>query len=106
MIDDISSARSGEWYSKLKIISRYDQGKSEVVQVEDISHFGDQEQAELIADKLAKISNIYNYKRVDIKDISFPPFSSEDIPQFTTKQVKEYISRVKFKKSCPAVDIP
>ena len=74
--------------------------------MEEISHLGDQEQAELIADKLAEISNTYSNKGVELKDISIPYFSPQDIPQFSNSKVKEYKSRIKTKKYCPAGDIP
>ena len=48
MIDTIKEAKPGEWYSSLKRISRFDQGKGEVLQVEEISHMSDQQQAEMI----------------------------------------------------------
>ena len=104
MIDDVTSARSGEWYSKLKRMTRQDQGKSEATRVEEISHLSDQEQAELIADNLAEISN--SYKGVELSDITYPPFSTQDIPQLSTQRVKEYILRIKTKKSTPPGDIP
>ena len=104
MIDDIKSAKPGEWYSKLKRITRYDQQKSEVIQVEEICHLDDQEQAERIADNQARISN--TYKEVKISDISIPPFEDKDIPQFSTHQVREYILRLKSSKSTPPGDIP
>ena len=71
MIDNIKSANGGEWYSKLKRISRFDQGKSEILQVEEISHLNDQEQAERIADKVSEISN--TYKEVEMTAILIPP---------------------------------
>ena len=104
MIDDVMSAQSSEWFSKLKRISRYDEGKSEVIQVEEISHLSDQEQAEMIADKLSAISN--SYKGVEMTDILIPPFSFQDIPQIPIQKVKEYISKIKAKKSTPLGDIP
>ena len=104
MIDDVASAKSGEWYSKLKRMTRQDQGKSEETQVEEISHLSNQEQAELIADQLAEISN--SYKGVEISDIVIPPFSPQDIPQLSTQKVKKYILRIKLKKSTPPGDIP
>ena len=64
MIDDIILSNSGEWYSKLERITRYDQQKSEVIQVEEICHLDDQEQAEMIADNQARISN--TYKEVEL----------------------------------------
>ena len=104
MIDDIKEARPGQWYSILKRISRYDQGKSHDIQVEEISHLSPQEQAERIADNQAQISN--SYKSVELKDIPIPHFSVEDIPQFTPSQVKQYIYRLKSRKSTPLGDIP
>ena len=104
MLDDIKQAKPGEWYSKLKRITRFDQGKSELLQVDEISHLDDQEQAERIADNQAAISNLY--KEVQISDIQIPPFVSEDIPQFNSSQVRELILQLKPKKSTPPGDIP
>ena len=104
MIDNIKVSQPGEWYSKLKRISRIDQGKGEVLQVEEISHLSDQEQAEMIADQQALISNLY--KGVELSDIYIPPFLPEDIPQLKSSQVKEYILKLKTKKSTPRGDIP
>jgi hypothetical protein len=104
MIDDIKSSRPGEWYSKLKRITRFDQQKSEITQVEEISHLDDQEQAERIADNQARISN--TYRQVELSDISIPPFKTEDIPQLSPAKVREYILRLKSKKSTPPGDIP
>ena len=81
MIDDIKDSKPGEWYSKLKRITQQDQGKSDIIQVEEISHLSDQQQAELIADKQAEIRN--SYKEVKLSDISIPPFEFQDIPQLT-----------------------
>ena len=104
MIDDLKSAKSGEWYSHLKRMTRYDQSKSEIVQVEEISHLEDQEQAERIADQLAQISQ--TYKGVEGSDIVIPQFFPDYIPQLTVAKVREYISRLKPKKSTPLGDIP
>ena len=58
----------------------------------------------MIADQQAQISNLY--KGVELSDIDIPPFLPEDIPQLTSSQVKEYILRLKTKKSTPPGDIP
>ena len=104
MIDDVKGAKSGEWYSKLKRITRYDQGRSDVIQVEEINHLNDQDQAEMIASHQATISN--SYKGIERSDIDIPPFGPEDIPQLTESKVKEYIARLKSKKATPPGDIP
>jgi hypothetical protein len=104
MIYTIKEAKPGEWYSSLKRISRFDQGKGEVLQVEEISHLSDQQQAEKIADHQAAISNLY--KGVELKDIDIPPFTEEDIPLLGVKEVKEYILKLIVKKATPPGDIP
>ena len=59
MIDDVMTARDSQWYSKLKRISNYDQMKGDILQVDEISHMPDQDQAEAIADTFFSISNLY-----------------------------------------------
>ena len=71
MIDDVMQAKSGQWYSKLKRITNYDQSKSEVTQVDEINHLSDQEQAEAIADSFSAISN--EYQPVNREDIQIGP---------------------------------
>ena len=88
-IDDLKAAKSGQWYSQLKRITRYDQGKEEIIQVEEISSLSDQDQAEMIADHLAQISQ--TYEEVRASDIDIPLFDIKDIPQLTVTEVKEYI---------------
>ena len=88
----------------MKRITRQDQFKSEIIQVEEISHLSDKEQAELIADQQAEISN--SYKGIEWKDITIPPFKQEDIPHFAQSQVKGFIHRLKSKKSTPKGNIP
>ena len=104
MIDNIKQASPGTWYSKLKRISRVDQGKSEVLQVEEISHLNDQQQAEMIADQQSEISN--SYKGVELTHVLIPQFTPEDIPQLSQAQVKEYILKLKSNKATPPGDIP
>ena len=67
MIDDIKDAKPGEWFSKL------DQGKSDTIQAQEISHLSDKDQAERISDKQAEISNIY--KEVSLSAISIFPLN-------------------------------
>ena len=70
MIDDVMQAKSGQWYSKLKRITNFDQSKSEVTQVDEINHLSDQDQAEAIADSFSAISN--EYQPVSREDIKIP----------------------------------
>ena len=59
MIVNVMTAKDGQWYSKLKRITNFGQDKSDLVQVDEISHMTDQEQAEAIADSFSSISNEY-----------------------------------------------
>ena len=76
----------------------------EIIQVEEISHLSDKDQAELIADQQAEISN--SYKGIEWTDITIPPFKQEDFPHFTQSQVKGLIHGLKSKKSTPKGEIP
>ena len=49
MIDDVVTAKSSQWYSKLKRMLNIDQHKTEKVEVEEISHLSDKEQSDFIA---------------------------------------------------------
>ena len=60
IVSDLKHSNPGQWYSKLKRMSSYDQLKCEQVNVEDISDFTDIEQAEMIAENFSKISNEYD----------------------------------------------
>ena len=104
MIDDVNRAKSQNWYSKLKRITRFDQGRSEKIQVEAINHLRDQNPTEMVADHQAKISN--SYKGIKRMKIDIPSFGPEDIPQLSEAKVQEYICMLKSKKFTPPGNIP
>ena len=54
MIDDVMTSGEAQWYSKLKRITNYEQTKSETIQVDEISHMSDQEQASASASDILK----------------------------------------------------
>ena len=86
MIDDVMEAKSGQWYSKLKRITNFDQTKTDKLQVDEISHLSDKDQAEAIADSFTAISN--EYEPVKKANIKIPPFSSSDISQKISSEHK------------------
>ena len=100
----LKSAKSGQWYKELKKITSFEQHKSENPQVTEISHLPDQEQAELIADKFAQVSQ--EYDEVKVGDVKIPEYSHEDIPIITETKVKEYLDKVNVKPSQVENDIP
>ena len=103
-IDEVMTARSGQWYSKLKRISNFDQTKSETIQVDEISHLSEYEQAERIADSFSVISN--EYKEIRKDDIDIPLFSRSSIPQYKPHEIKKYLQKIKTNKSTAPGDIP
>ena len=94
----------GKWYSALKRISSFDQIKTEQPVVDEINHLPDQEQAELIADQFASIQN--EYQALEKDDVSIPPFSAADVPQFHPSQVWFALSRIDGRKSTVPGDVP
>ena len=104
MIDDVMTARDSQWYSKLKRITNYGQTKSDLVQVDEISHLSDKEQAEAIADSFSAISN--EYEPVNKDAINIPPFQNSDIPQLKPYQVRKHLEKIKTNKSTAPGDIP
>ena len=104
MIDEVMTAKSGQWYAKLKRITNFNQQNSDIVQVDEISHLPDQDQAESIADSFSAISNEYEPVKKD--DIRIPPFSQSSIPQFKPYTIRKYVEKIKTNKSTAPGDIP
>ena len=82
----------------------YDKIKTEPVVVDSIKHLDNQEQAETIADKLAKVSQ--EYEPLQNSHIDIPDFDSETIPVFKKEDVQKHLERVKLKKAAPPGDLP
>ena len=57
------------------------------MEVDDIKNFTEEQQAELIADRFAQVSN--EYQPLDRTIINFPCFSMSEIPSFTESEVLE-----------------
>ena len=79
-------------------------GHQEQINIEEINHLSDQEQAEIIAEKFSSIPNLY--ESLKSEDISIPPFSAKDIPQFHPARVWQYLVQLKTNKSTVAGDFP
>ena len=103
-VADLKTKKPGQWYSALKHITAYDQQKCQSVNVEEISHLTDQEQAESIAEKFAEIQNEYSPLKTD--DIKVPNFSENDVPQFLPSQVWLILSKLKTNKATVPGDFP
>ena len=80
-VAELKTKNPSQWYSCLKNISSHDQHKNEEPNVGEIRHLSDQEPVELIANQFAKIQN--EYEPLEKTDISVPPFSESEIPNFS-----------------------
>ena len=104
IIKDLKKSMPAQWYSKLKRLCSYDQQKSDPIIVDSIKHLSDLEQAEIIADKFAKVSQ--EYDQLKTEDIKFPESNDSQIPKFLPQEVSMYLQKVKVNKSVPPGDIP
>ena len=59
IVEDLKSSNISQWYSKLKHMSSVDATNDEYIQVNELRDLPSSEQAELIADRFAEISNQY-----------------------------------------------
>jgi hypothetical protein len=85
----------------MKRITNFGREKSETLQVDEISHLPDQDQAEAIADSFSAISN--EFKTVNKDDIKIPSFKKSYIPNFKPHTILE---NIKTNKSTAPGDIP
>ena len=68
-------------------MTAHDQHKNQDVIIPDITHLSNKDQAEKIAEYIAKIPNEYDQLRTE--DIVVSAIDVKDIPQFTEVQVWE-----------------
>ena len=86
IVSDLKLSNPGQWYSKLKRMTCYDQTKSEQVMVESISHLSDKDQAEKIADSFSKVSN--QYDEINPNEVVLNPENNKETPKLEPFQVK------------------
>ena len=101
---DLKESKVGQWYSKLKRLSSFDQHKNEPIIVESIKHLSDKEQAEKIADKFSKVSQEFDQLKTD--DIKIPEFDKSTVPRISPKDVLKHLRKVKTNRAVPPGDIP
>ena len=74
-LSKLRSTNPRQWFKWIKGVGNSEQN-DEKLEVESIKHLSDIEQAELIADKFAEVSN--EYQPLDRSKINFPHFKDED----------------------------
>ena len=87
MVRQVRESDPSRWYSMLKRISKHDKDMTEQLNVDEIAHLTDQDQAEAIAEHINKIS--MEYEEVKENDINIPEFSPDTIPSFKPWQIKK-----------------
>ena len=74
------------------------------VNIDEISHLDDENQAEKIADHFTFIPN--QFSEISRDDISVPPFTSKDVPQFRPGRVWLLLAGIKTNKATIPGDFP
>ena len=103
MISSLKTSKPHQWYSKLKRMTSYNQ-QEDVINVDEISHYSDNFQADIIAEKFASISN--EYDELNESDIQMPKVDPASVPFFTPAGVLPYLENLKTNKSSIPGDIP
>ena len=85
-------------------MTSFDQQKTENITVENIKDLPVPEQAELIADRFARVSQ--EYEKLMDEDIEIPEFTDDEIPQFSEEDVRIILSQMDTNKSNVSGDIP
>ena len=104
IIKDLKQSNPGQWYSKLKRLCSYDEKQSEPLEIDEIKHLPQEEQAETLSEYFAKTRQ--EFKPLYKEDIEIPSFNEEDIPKFTKDQVESELKKLKTKKAIPPNEIP
>ena len=105
MVEDLKESNVGQWYSKVKRMSSIDPTREEKILVQEINDLPSNQQAEVIADEFARISNLYQPLKTE--DIELPSVeNSKAFPMFEPYQIHEKIRKMKKKASTVFGDIP
>ena len=100
----LRNTKPKKWHRELKKLTSFDQGHAEEILVESINHLTNEEQANLIADKYADISQ--EYDKLKKEYIKVPYFCESDIPVVTEEEVEKELASMDTNKSNVEGDIP
>ena len=103
-IQNLIKSKPSKWFQELKKLTSNDQIGSEEIFVEEIQDLPIKDQAELIADKFAAISQEFEKLKKD--EIKIPDFSLDDIPVISKDEVKIALAGMDTSKSNVKDDIP
>ena len=104
IVQDLKESNTSQWFSKVKRMSGNFSDFAEIT-VDELIPYSDQDQAELIADHYASISQLYEPVSRD----HFPEYldmSKFKAPQVTCSQVEKVIKSMNKKAACVQGDVP
>ena len=104
MVSDLKESNPGKWHSKLKRMSGQENGRQDKIQLEEISVYSDQTQADMIAEHYADISNQYE----QIKKDDFPEYNNKQFcpPKIEPWKVNKTIQSMNKKAATIPGDVP
>ena len=103
-IKNLKKVKSKNWFREFKKLTSFDQQKSDEIIVEAIKDLSPKEQAELIADKFASVSQ--EYDKLENEDIDIPVFDLNEIPVISEEDVKLALDSIDSNKSNVENDVP
>ena len=93
-----------QWYRELKNLTSLDQQNDDEIIVDSIKEYSNKDQAEMIAEKFAEVSQ--EYDKLEKSDVKVPDFSEAEIPVITEQEVQEILADMDPNKSNVPGDIP
>ena len=103
-IQNLIKSKPSKWFQELKKLTSTNQLKSEEIVIEDIRDLPIKDQAELIADNFAAISQ--EFEKLESHKIKIPEFQTADIPIISTEEVKKALAEIDTSKSNLKEDVP
>ena len=104
-VEDLKESNPSQWYSKLKRMGGLTGSRADHIKVEELQGVPDQEQAELIAQYYAEVSN--EYKALENSDIPTSLYQTEDLPPIVEPyQMYLMIEKMNPRKATVNDDIP
>ena len=94
IVEDLKTSNVGKWYSKLKRMSSDDRTKGDKVNVVSLSDLSPNDQAEIIADSIAYISNQYEPLKSEEIDVNLAK-NTKPFPRISQEKIGQKIRKIK-----------
>ena len=105
VVEDLKESNESQWYSKIKRMGGIVESKSGNIVLEELAGVSNRDQAEVIAQHYAEVSN--EYKEIEKDDIPEELYQTkEKPPKIEAYQMYLRIQKMSSKKACVKGDIP